>query len=619
MTQQAYKLSARTPATVRRPLSVMPLLLLLLFMCCASVCVAWDDGVQRCMFEEMINKSGVQSTGVFRELPRKGQSGLQAYIVATRERNGEKDKEWELIRIVASTDDLENSSRYCTAKGEYVMDFKGGASICYDRDIFTEEMKKTLINELIPTAIKLHRDRLRVIPQEGNLIVPQFEENSYCKYFTVPDEHRREGVANADFVIYVAAGTRDPFGVTCAPAKASDRPIAGAMNFPPYYIIDPRWSVRIAAREIAHALGFDYKRMKELKMVTTVSNLRGKDRELVTSTLTAEKAQKHYGCSDLKGMELEEDETGSGETSSQWTRRNAKDELMAPTNALGGGYYTALTMATFEDLGYYKANWGMEEPMKWGNNSGCDFFEDFCMVENASTHPEMFCDKAVSRCTTDRNTYGTCNLPTGTDWENEKDSCPFATPFSVRTASGVNRIHFCFSDNIPVHDGSLTGKNSWCLDGDSLNVRVSENTVKHNVSGVCALVLCDESNRKVQVMYNGSLDWHDCPKGTSIEVKSSTFESGKIKCPEYSEVCTVAPDGSSRVRVSNSPDDQPSSPGDSSSSSSSSSGDHADNVGGGGNDNVVGGCNVCGCGDGCATVAPIALAAVFLMVITPML
>ncbi|ORC89828.1 uncharacterized protein TM35_000113620, partial [Trypanosoma theileri] len=51
MPHQANKLSVRTPATVCQSLYVMPLLLLLLFLCCASVCVAQKDG-------------GVQSTGV---------------------------------------------------------------------------------------------------------------------------------------------------------------------------------------------------------------------------------------------------------------------------------------------------------------------------------------------------------------------------------------------------------------------------------------------------------------------------------------------------------------------------------------------------------------------------
>ncbi|ORC81275.1 surface protease GP63, partial [Trypanosoma theileri] len=105
------------------------------------------------------------STGVVRELPRKGQSGVQAYTVATQKKN--ENERWELIRIEAFTEDLEDKSRYCTTSGEQVMNFKGGTAICNDDNLLTDKKKETLIKEVIPAAIKLHRDRLLVKPQEG--------------------------------------------------------------------------------------------------------------------------------------------------------------------------------------------------------------------------------------------------------------------------------------------------------------------------------------------------------------------------------------------------------------------------------------------------------------------
>ncbi|ORC81276.1 uncharacterized protein TM35_001241010, partial [Trypanosoma theileri] len=81
----------------------MPLLLLLLFLCCASVCVAQKDG-------------GVRSTGVVRELPRKGQSGVQAYAVSTQKKN--ENEGWELIRIEALTENLDEHSLLCSKVNE---------------------------------------------------------------------------------------------------------------------------------------------------------------------------------------------------------------------------------------------------------------------------------------------------------------------------------------------------------------------------------------------------------------------------------------------------------------------------------------------------------------------
>ncbi|ORC89678.1 uncharacterized protein TM35_000112120 [Trypanosoma theileri] len=72
------------------------LLLLLLFLCCASVCIAQKDG------------GDAPSTGVVRELPRKGRSGVQAYTVATSKR--------QLIRIKTSMEDLKKKTKYCTKK-----------------------------------------------------------------------------------------------------------------------------------------------------------------------------------------------------------------------------------------------------------------------------------------------------------------------------------------------------------------------------------------------------------------------------------------------------------------------------------------------------------------------
>ncbi|ORC89814.1 putative surface protease GP63, partial [Trypanosoma theileri] len=162
-----------THSQIGKPLYITPLLLLLLlFLCCASVCVAQKYG-------------GVQSTGVVRELPRKGQSGVQAYTVATQENGG-----WELIRIEAFTRDLEDTSKYCTKAGQEVIDFNGNKAKCKEAEVLNDERHREYIKNIIPAAIKLHRDRLRVQPHKGKIIVPKFEDEVFCGKFTVPKEHR---------------------------------------------------------------------------------------------------------------------------------------------------------------------------------------------------------------------------------------------------------------------------------------------------------------------------------------------------------------------------------------------------------------------------------------------
>ncbi|RNC41083.1 surface protease GP63 [Trypanosoma cruzi] len=98
---------------------------------------------------------------------------------------------------------------------------------------------------------------------------------------------------------------------------------------------------------------------------------------------------------------------------SHWGRRNAKDELMA--SFVVSGYYTAITMALFTDLGYYKANFEMAEPMSWGSGAGCALLTDKCVTDGATLYPDMFCtdsSDATLRCTSDRQSLGGLrNLP----------------------------------------------------------------------------------------------------------------------------------------------------------------------------------------------------------------
>ncbi|EKF26205.1 surface protease GP63, putative, partial [Trypanosoma cruzi marinkellei] len=169
------------------------------------------------------------------------------------------------------------------------------------------------------------------------------------------------------------------------------------------------WSVRVAAHEIAHAPGFSQSSVDEKSIKTSESVVRGKRRRMVAGDQVKAKAQAHFDCNSLEGMELEDEDGALTRDIPHWKERHARDELMAPT--VGAGYYTALTMAVFADMGYYRVNWSMAEPMSWGNRSGCDFLQTKCnKTEKLDTkYPHMFCDandNETLRCTSDRRHVG---------------------------------------------------------------------------------------------------------------------------------------------------------------------------------------------------------------------
>ncbi|ORC82021.1 putative surface protease GP63, partial [Trypanosoma theileri] len=224
---------------------------------------------------------------------------------------------------------------------------------------------------------------------------------------------------------------------------------------------------------------------------------------------------------------------------------------MAPREEEGVGiYYTALTMAFFEDLGYYKANWGMEEPMSWGHKKGCSFINEACIKNGISRYPETFCNTSTTRCTSNRYALGECESLEDLDADNEIDFCPIIVGSTVIQEGGDSQpTSFCTFGDESLLTGSLIGPDSWCLDGEGLQVQNTRKSVE-SLSGVCAQVSCDEGRRTVEVQYKGSNTFKECPEGTSIDVESSAFQSGgKIKCPKYDEVCTITPDGRSRLSM----------------------------------------------------------------------
>ncbi|RNE97059.1 surface protease GP63 [Trypanosoma rangeli] len=316
------------------------------------------------------------------------------------------------------------------------------------------------------------------------------------------------------------------------------RPVVGVINIGPHSVTNLEFSVRIAAHEIAHALGFEVEIFEARNMTQTMPEVRGKENVLVVSSpKTLEKTRAHFNCTSAPGMELEDE--GQGATpSSHWKRRNAKDELMAAIN--GAGHYTALTMAAFEDMGFYRAQWSMAEQMPWGSNSGCELLTQKCLTDGVTRYPEMFCRprRKFLVCTSDRLALSICKITTYPDplpaqfqyfrnprrggrSEDLMDYCPYNVALRERR---------CIDGKAGAIRGSRIGPSSRCLKTRNL----------HDVFGftgdVCAEVSC--SNDTVLVRYLGNDTWHACPEGSTI-TPTGWFKGGNIVCPRRIEVCAV--------------------------------------------------------------------------------
>ncbi|ORC85335.1 putative surface protease GP63, putative,metallopeptidase, partial [Trypanosoma theileri] len=355
----------------------------------------------------------------------------------------------------------------------------------------------------------------------------------------------------------------------------------------------------VAAHEIAHALGFNVHNMEGKSMLRrqyTIATIT----PYVVSQNTRRAAKLHYNCVSDRGLPLQSvasyatvaymrssadtpestemmslrkpmnqklngiDVVPAGESSSSyqglqvvekykvspgsmvysshWSRRIAKDELMV--GLVGAGYYTALTLGAFADLGYYKVNWTMAEQMSWGNNSGCGLLEKKCVEGGRTKFPDMFCTtestegSAGLQCTSDRQSLGTCTIQT-----HERDLPGQFQYFSDGKLGGNKtdlmdycpiivgkRETSCTDGDQSQMPGSLIAANSRCVQGENL---IADDTA---VGAVCVEVSCKKN--EVSVRYSGNDNWYSCPEGGRLAVKGNVLQ-GKIVCPKYADVCNT--------------------------------------------------------------------------------
>ncbi|CCW69205.1 unnamed protein product [Phytomonas sp. Hart1] len=426
-------------------------------------------------------------------------------------------------------------------------DFKGSMMQCNSKNILTDEKKELLRKQIIPNAIQMHKDRLLVQPLKDSILVEHFN-GKLCSHFTIPQFHHDTGVPDTDFLLYVAAGPTVPvvcmWALTCQ-YDPSGRPLVGVANIGSVDTKDIFFSTHTLVHEILHALGFEIEFFKNRNMVDTVSVRNKPASYVLKSPKVVEVARAHYGCSTMQHVELED--IGAMESvGSHWKMRNAKDDLMAPSDS--AGFYTAITIAAMEDTGYYKGNYRNAESMAWGKNAGCVLFDKNCVIDGVSQVPEMFCDsfiffKSEYTCTSDRMGIGDCMIKHHTGlpiyfqyFPNPiiggknpfMDYCPY-----IRSYLST----MCFNGDAGMLSGSVFSESARCFSAVSRTpLQISDG---QNMLSICADVQCDKDTSRYRVRVKGASDFVDCPPGTTLVLSdySAEFWSGAIMCAPYKEVC----------------------------------------------------------------------------------
>ena len=135
-----------------------------------------------------------------------------------------------------------------------------------------------------------------------------------------------------------------------------------------------------------------------------------------TALQVREMSRDFFDCDSLQGAELENQPTAPCNFfGSHWESRILLDALMAGFTS-HNAFLTPMTLALFEDSGWYRANYSMatlvQPNVSWGFQQGCDFALNKCVAPKAAPvstgTPAHFC--AGVTATTDPQQASECTL-----------------------------------------------------------------------------------------------------------------------------------------------------------------------------------------------------------------
>lgn len=225
---------------------------------------------------------------------------------------------------------------------------------------------------------------------------------------------------------------------------------------------------------------------------------------MVTPAVLRE-AQNHFGCySETKfGAPLD---GRYMDYTSHWDGRLMYGSIMAPK--IGLPHLTLIdrmTLAVFEDSGWYKVNYNKADTFLWGRHTGCSTKSDFCLQNK-----DYICKNNSRGCHYLHKDKGLC----------EVDST---------TRCGIYQTELgndCVTLPVAGHEEEIYGNSSACFVSN-----LTKNTLDNLMTdGRCYLYKCSNS-RNLEVKVQGA-EWMDCPFNQWINQTSQHRTENMKTCNE---------------------------------------------------------------------------------------
>ena len=330
-----------------------------------------------------------------------------------------------------------------------------------------------------------------------------------------------------------------------------------------------KYYTMIFLHELTHILIFDaqlfspYNPNIEIKKIEILKQRR----TIISSPKVIEMAKRHFGCKTLKGIELEnqdydwkeiindDNQNPYDEYSNHWDARTMLTDYMTSIH-YDEITISEITLALFEDSGWYKVKYYTGGLFRYGKNQGCEFLNSYCVYGDISLHKNEYCiTERATMCTPGRTHRAMCGLTTYPDeldkyyryftdsrkggYLPQTDYCPVA-----KTNSSISKTYFyqghCSYGEIelfPENLGYTMGENSICL-LSSLTPKNNETLKEYPSSfrALCYKVDCYSKNEEKAVRIFIGNNAVICPISGGIQTLDGY--NGFILCPDYNLICT---------------------------------------------------------------------------------
>jgi len=405
-----------------------------------------------------------------------------------------------------------------------------------------------IIKKLMPAVIEYFQQLLSVIPEQKYIKL----KDERCYDAKIPTEMKNVNL-EADLILFVVSNPEKSSStlasaIACFLHPDTGRPLIGRINLNPSALsLEPsawKYQFMTAVHEMIHVLGLSsllYEHFVDpaTRMTLNINKTRidvdwrGVAGKILTTPRVTETARKYFNCSNITGLELE-NEGGPESKGSHWERRVLGNELM--TSSIDKDpRLSSFTLALLEDSGWYKANYSVADSLVFGRDAGCAFVFQSCIDKDTKkARFQEFCsERNENLCSVDHAFCGICI-------REKRDSLPAAFNYFGDDAAGFDP----YADGCPT---PLPYPNADCTDaqgqapgepGPESHCFLWTSNVTKKQFPACFKYQCEYSKDGKSVLYitNNQQKVQCLHEGAQL-VQNVSNITGFLTCPEVKYIC----------------------------------------------------------------------------------